>query len=487
MMSGRGIKPHQFGTSTSDQEDTPDTRIDSSTGPQQQSKRNTSKRPKDGDDSFEREYRMVNASNQYFNSTPSSITNPSSTRPSFPPFRLNFTGDETPSELSIIKCINKHCRISLSFGRYSSLGSKKSFLLYANSNEQFDRLMDKKIWPVQIGGFEFTVIFPSKVPSSYSIVATGVPAQWNLTEFEADIKKQYPTIIKVERLFIKGGIPISKVRIDFSSNQEINKILKNKRLLLDDENTSFAIQPYSPPFRVLRCFNCQQYNDHIAANCPHKNNPICFRCGQNHPYNPQCLNKICCANCQQDHMAGNPNCPAKIEERRKYHTNITSSTTNNQKQVNSSSSVWTANGIKFNTHIRPPSPMENAQVNADQGVVFLDISKKLDLMMIKMEHLSAEQSKINLSINNSNQLINQCHKEINSMKEFIMNKFCPYVYQLSEAFLGKNKQVEKDKLRSLFIQFKLDSKEAAKSTDYDQRSNVSLPNSSSNESIGNDV
>jgi hypothetical protein len=73
------------------------------------------------------------------------------------------------------------------------------------------------------------------------------------------------------------------------------------------------------------------------------------------------------------------------------------------------------------------------------------------------------------------------------MKEFILNKFCPYVYQLSEAFLGKNKQVEKDKLRTLFIQFKHDSKEAAKSTDYDQRSNVSLPNSSSNESIGNDV
>jgi hypothetical protein len=114
----------------------------------------------------------VNARNQYFNSsdsrlgpsttttrTPSNNTNSSSPRPSFPPFRLNFTGDETPSELSIIKSINKHCRISLSFGRYSSMGSKKSFLLHANSNEQFDRLMDKKIWPVQIGGLKFTITF----------------------------------------------------------------------------------------------------------------------------------------------------------------------------------------------------------------------------------------------------------------------------------------------------------------------------------------
>ncbi|CAF1138825.1 unnamed protein product [Rotaria sordida] len=169
------------------------------------------------------------------------------------------------------------------------MGHNKSFLLYANSSEQFDRLMDKNIWPKQICSLDFSLDLPSKVSSSYSIVALGVPAQWNLTEFELEIKKQYPTIIKVERLYIKGGIPISKVRIDFSSNQEVNKIIKNKRLLLDDDNISFMIQPYSPPLRILRCFNCQQYNDHIAANCPHKDNPTCFRCGQNHPYNPKCI------------------------------------------------------------------------------------------------------------------------------------------------------------------------------------------------------
>ncbi len=94
-----------------------------------------------------------------------------------------------------------------------------------------------------------------------------------------NIKKQYPTIIKVERLYIKGGIPISKVRIDFSSNRAVSILIKNKRLLLDDENTSFAIQPYTPPLKILRCYNCQQYNDHTAANGPRKDKPICFRCG----------------------------------------------------------------------------------------------------------------------------------------------------------------------------------------------------------------
>ncbi|CAF2988066.1 unnamed protein product [Rotaria sp. Silwood2] len=148
------------------------------------------------------------------------VTN-STSRPSFPPFRITFSADVTPSELSIIKDINKHCLISLSYRRYAATGRNKCFLLYANSSEQFDRLMHK-------------------IPSSYSIVAIRVSAQWNLTEFESDIKKKYPRIVKVERLYIKGGIPISKVRIDFSSNQEVNKIIRNKRLLLDNANTSDA-------------------------------------------------------------------------------------------------------------------------------------------------------------------------------------------------------------------------------------------------------
>ncbi|CAF1586803.1 unnamed protein product, partial [Rotaria magnacalcarata] len=108
--------------------------------------------------------------------------------PSFPRFRLTFATNETPSELSIIKYINKYYQIDLSYERYSVMGRNKSFLLYANSSEQFDRLIDKNIWPTPICSFDFSIDFSSKVPSSYSIVAIGIPAQWNLTEFEPNIK-----------------------------------------------------------------------------------------------------------------------------------------------------------------------------------------------------------------------------------------------------------------------------------------------------------
>ena len=69
----------------------------------------------------------------------------------------------------------------------------------------------------------------------------GIPAHWDTSDLETEIKKQYSTILRIERLYVRGGIPISKVRIDFASNHELSGILKNKRILLDEENTSYPI------------------------------------------------------------------------------------------------------------------------------------------------------------------------------------------------------------------------------------------------------
>ncbi|CAF3500209.1 unnamed protein product [Rotaria socialis] len=42
---------------------------------------------------------------------------------------------------------------------------------------------------------------------------------------------------------------------------------------------------------------------------------------------------------------------------------------------------------------------------------------------------------MNSTIHNANELINACHREINLMKEFILNKICPFVCELSDALL----------------------------------------------------
>ncbi|CAF0962935.1 unnamed protein product [Didymodactylos carnosus] len=178
-----------------------------------------------------------------------------------------------------------------------------------------DFLLNTENWPDRICNNQHSVELPRKIPSSFSIVVKNVPAQRNAAGFGEELKQRYSTIVRAERLFIKGGRPISKVRVDFSSNKDLAEILKMKRILLDDEYTSYQVEPYVPSIHIVRCYICQAYDDHIAAYCTNKENPICFKCGQNHVYNRNCQNETRCAHCQGGHMAGNLNCPVKIERR----------------------------------------------------------------------------------------------------------------------------------------------------------------------------
>lgn len=474
-MSDQGGEPDQNCETAPDQTIGMQKGASATTDDRKQSKSNASKRQKPGDDSFEQEHRVANGRNQYFKGNnvaserepTTTASRPSASgsstkpiRPTFPPFRITFVADEqTPSELSIIKHVNKHCRIALTYGRYSTRDRRKSFLLYANSSEQFERLMDRTLWPIQICARDYSINFPSKVPATYSVVATGVPAQWAISELEADLRRIHPTIVKVERLFVKGGTPIPKIRVDFSSNTEVAKVLKEKRILLDDEYTAFAVQAYTPPVRVLRCYNCQQYNDHIAASCPHKENPTCFRCGQNHPFNPQCQNKICCANCHQEHMAGNPNCPTKIAERRRAQGAAAAATNKPpQSRPPPRVSAWKTPGSDSDSGF-PSTTTTTTTINMQNlanGASLWDLSTKLDRLTDTVERLAVEQAKITSTIKDTNQLVQSLRKEIDTMNEFIAEKVCRFVCNVADAFLENNKKAAQNCLRPLASQFKRD-------------------------------
>ncbi|CAF1389762.1 unnamed protein product [Rotaria sordida] len=270
-----------------------------------------------------------------------------SSRQTFPPFRITLQDvNRYPStELSIIKEINKHCKLNLTYGRYTKTSDNQTcFLLYTSTTTQFEYLMCETNWPSMINNTKYKLDLPNKIPSSYSIVVQNVPSQWSAQAFGNELKQHYSSVVRAVRLFVNGGRPLSKVRVDFSSYKELSTILKSKRILLDDENTAFAVEPYVPPTRILRCYNCQVYDDHIAAHCPNKNNPVCFRCSQNHPYNPNCDNIIKCAHCQGDHMAGNPSCPVKLGKRQEKHqqlkiSHVTSTSTAQQQHKQ----IWSDN------------------------------------------------------------------------------------------------------------------------------------------------
>jgi hypothetical protein len=503
MLNASGVEPRQVELLASSQEATPINRTDILIDQYQQFNYNPSKRSKGGDDSFEREYRLAPGTNKYFyNNSNRPTTNSSTTtrvnftgtnegerQATFPPFKINFDSDKVPSELAVIKDINKHCKISLSYGRYSSMGNKKIFLLYANSNDQFERLLNKSSWPMSICSCNYKLDIPSKVPASYSLIATGIPAQWDLTDFELDVKKQYPSIIKVERMLVRGGIPIAKVRIDFSSNTDIQKILKNKRLLLDDENTSFPVQQYYPPFKILRCYNCQQYNDHVAANCPRKDNPICFRCGQNHPYNPTCSNKVCCAHCKEEHLTGNPSCRVKIEERNKCKSNMVKSNGYQSIPTKVSPAAWTTTTNRiFTTDSQPLTTVAASTLTSRDNSNLsssLDISKKLDLILIKIDSLTGEYDNLKTNFINVNQQLKSCQENINLLKIFISEQICPLILEVGEGVMSKKKDVNKKKLGPLISNFNKGLESMTKSTESNsiQLSSSVLKKSSSYDSI----
>ena len=327
-----------------------------------------------------------------------------------------------PTALSIIKDINRHFKIGLSYGRFSSFRSRKSFLIYTNTAEQFDRLMVIGAWPLAICDTNYSLDLPAKTPTAYSIVVSQVPTQWNIENFKNDIKKQYPTTLKIERLFVKGAKPIPKVRIDFSTNKELTDILKNKRLLFDDAHTSLAVEQYVPQTKILRCYVCQQYNDHTALNCPHKEKPICFRCGQSHSHNPKCTNKICCAHCEGEHMAGNPSCPREVEERRKRNEEIKSKNTNSQQvRVLARPSAWTTKSHENLSSAYAPMPASlQKSTGNDDELKSTDIASKLDLLMAKVIEISTEQSKLSSNVANLYANIQACQQEVDLVQGFVL-------------------------------------------------------------------
>ncbi|CAF0990688.1 unnamed protein product [Didymodactylos carnosus] len=164
---------------------------------------------------------------------------------SFPPFRIRFKDNQYPIELAIIKAINRQCNINLTYGRYSTYNNKKSYLLYANSSSQYDSLKDLSKWPQKICDLEYELDMPNKTPTCYSIVVLNAPPQWDVYQLENDFRMQHSTVVKVERLFINGGKPILKVRVDFSDSREVTGILKQKKILLDENSTAYLTTDFS--------------------------------------------------------------------------------------------------------------------------------------------------------------------------------------------------------------------------------------------------
>jgi hypothetical protein len=378
-----------------------------------------------------------------------------SPRQTFPPFRiiLQDVNSYPSTELNIIREINKYSKLNLTYGRYAKTADDQMcFLLYASTTAQFEHLMCEANWPAMMCNSKYKLNLPSKIPSSYSIVVRNVPTQWNPQTFGEELKQQYPTIVRVVRLFITGGRPLSKVRVDFSSFNELSAILKSKRLVLDDDNTAFAVEPYLPPTRILRCYNCQAYDDHVAAHCPNKESPICFRCGQHHVYNSNCDNPIKCIHCQGDHMAGNPNCPVKLNKRFEKNQRLKApdgtppiSTTNQQRKE-----PWSFN---TNQHLFGIDTVKNIDSSITLDKINnqkIDIINMFDTINDTMLQIKQKQVELQGKIESIDKKLENYQYDMSQVKTCIYDILCPLVKEISNQIQLKAKGVSKQSISPLY-------------------------------------
>jgi hypothetical protein len=367
-------------------------------------------------------------------------------RDSFPPFRIMLKDDQYPiQDVAIIKDMNRKCKLNLTYGRMSSSKHNRCYLLYCNTPVQFEYLLDKSKWPDTICDSEFTFDIPQKIPSSYSIVMLNIPTQWDVQSFCDELKVQYQTIIKSERLYVRGGRPISKIRIDFSSNKELSEILKCKRMLIDDGNTSYPIEPYVPPPRVLRCFVCQQFDDHIAAHCPNKDKPICFKCGQQHEYNPNCQNKICCVHCKGDHMAGSPSCPKKIESRELKKAQAKPSSSIPTYLFNTNK--WSGNSAHqlFENSATTTPTATNSYMHENSYQL-----KLLDTIHLNIQSILQQQMNLNKNLNDLTGQLNGQAKEIININQILNEVVCPLLKEVTQTIYIQTNSQQKRQIDSSY-------------------------------------
>ncbi|CAM4762661.1 unnamed protein product [Rotaria magnacalcarata] len=370
------------------------------------------------------------------------------THESFPPFRIKLNDDNYPAQdVTIIKDLNRKCKLNLTYGRMSTSHNDKHYLLYCNTTTQFETLLDKSNWPETICNSMYSIDIPRRFPSSYSVVALNIPTQWNAENFCEELKLRYKTIIKGERMFVKGGRPIPRIRIDFSSNKELTEILQSKRILLDDDNTAYTIEPYVPPTRILRCYNCQQYDDHIAVRCPNKDKPICFKCGQQHSFNPDCQNEVCCAHCKGNHMAGNPNCPQKIATRENKKTQMKAiGQTPTTQTMNSN--IWTGDTTRrlFGNATTTQSIILNKVHDNNND----ELMKKLDSIENNIQTILKQQAEVNQLINDTNIKINNQATEILNINYILNDIVCPLLKDITNVIYTQITTQQKQQINPIY-------------------------------------
>ena len=156
----------------------------------------------------------------------------------------------------------------------------------------------------------------------YELVVRGINKEYDDAKILRLIKLTYPDITSVNRI---KSFKLNK----FSSFVKIrmyNDILWKNLLQsgLNFENRILKTELPRPNPTVIRCYNCQALDSHVASECTH---PIrCNRCAGEHAERECNVETLKCANCGKSHCASDSKCEIwkrKFEQAKLAQTNAT--------------------------------------------------------------------------------------------------------------------------------------------------------------------
>ena len=152
-------------------------------------------------------------------------------------------------EIQVLNELVKHNdRLNVNAASYSTHPQSRHMLLvFANDSPTYEMLFESSSWPNSICGLPFKVTLPSRVPTLYSILVNRVPREWHVDSVRLLIAQRYPSTAQAARIF-RDGQPINRIRVDFRSNEDIQKILQCSHISID--SIRYPAVAYKPLARI---------------------------------------------------------------------------------------------------------------------------------------------------------------------------------------------------------------------------------------------
>ena len=148
-------------------------------------------------------------------------------RQNLPLFKLEFDTQQKPMEIQVLNELVKHIdRLNVNAAsRSTHLQSPHVLLVFANDSSIYELLFESSSWPHSICGLPFKVTLLSRIPTSYSVLVNRILREWHVDSIRPLIAQRYLSTVQVARIF-RDGQPINRIRVDFRSNEDVQKIVQ---------------------------------------------------------------------------------------------------------------------------------------------------------------------------------------------------------------------------------------------------------------------